>query len=74
VTNAKTKGLDEMNFKQNYKNNLVFDEMEEWQLQDYLLITSKHHHSLTTVENRKLAFQFARKTTRKHHLDGKQIK
>lgn len=55
VANAKKKGLDDMNFKPNYKSNLVFDEIEEWQLQVYLLTASKHHDGLTTTETRKLA-------------------
>ena len=55
VANAKKKGLDDMNFKPNYKSNLVFDEIEEGQLQVYLLTASKHHDGLTTTETRKLA-------------------
>ena len=37
VANAKKKGLDDMNVKPNYKSNLVFDKIEEGQLQVYLL-------------------------------------
>ena len=59
------KSLNIPHFKPNYKNNIVFDDMEEGQLQNYLFTASKHHHSLTTVETRKLAFQFARKNNKK---------
>lgn len=48
-----------MHFKPEYTHLRVFNNAEESELVDYLLLAYKHHHGLTTTPSSELAYQYA---------------
>lgn len=65
VKKAKEVGLDNIHFKPNFKQRLVFpNEMEEV-LEEYLLKSQKIFYGLTAKKCRELAYQYAEKNNLK---------
>ena len=64
VENAKNSGVENIRLSPNYANARVFSDTEEQELENYLLLASKHHHGLTTVATKELAYQYAVKNNK----------
>ena len=56
---------DGLQFKPNYDNKRIFNNMEENDLGNYPKTAAKHNHGLSPAETRKLAYQYAVKNNKK---------